>query len=44
VEEEATAQGIVDQLEIIGDSGAPLLMLDRELAARTPPAPAAEEG
>jgi len=44
VEEEATAQGIVDQLEVIGDSGGPLLMLDRELGSRTPPASAAGEG
>ncbi len=41
VEEEATAEEIVDQLRIIGDNGYGLLMLDRELGQRTftmPPA------
>ncbi|MFP4356689.1 MAG: ferritin [Phycisphaerae bacterium] len=41
VEEEDTAQGIVDQLELIGDNGYGLLMLDRELGQRAfvmPPA------
>jgi ferritin len=35
VEEEATAGEIVDQLKLIGDNGQGLLMLDRELGART---------
>ena len=35
VEEEATVSEIVDQLEMIGDNGAALLLLDRELGART---------
>jgi ferritin len=41
VEEEATADGIVQQLKMMGDFGPGLLMIDRELAARTftPPAP-----
>jgi ferritin len=40
VEEEATADGIVQQLKLVGDNGHALLMLDRELGARvfTPPA------
>ncbi|MCP4581066.1 MAG: ferritin [candidate division Zixibacteria bacterium] len=40
VEEEATADEIVQQLRIIGDNGHGLLMIDRELGARvfTPPA------
>jgi ferritin len=41
VEEEATAQGIVDKLKIISDSGAALLMLDAQLGARAA-APAGE--
>lgn len=35
VEEEATASEIVDQLSLVGDNSAALLMLDRELGART---------
>lgn len=35
VEEEATVQTIVDQLEIIGGDGGALLLLDRELGTRT---------
>jgi ferritin len=42
VEEEATAKGIVQSLKIAGDSGAALLMLDRELGTRTFVAPPAE--
>jgi len=40
VEEEASAQGIIDKLKWIGDNGNALLMMDRELGARvfTPPA------
>lgn len=34
VEEESTVSEIVDQLSMIGDSGAALLLLDRELGAR----------
>ncbi|MEW6510307.1 MAG: ferritin [Bacteroidota bacterium] len=34
VEEEKSAAGIIEQLKMIGDSGTPLLMLDRQLAAR----------
>lgn len=43
VEEEATVSEILDQLQLIGNDGGALLMLDRELAGRTPEAdPAAE--
>ena len=35
VEEEATAQQLVEQLQLTGDNSAALLMLDRELGART---------
>ncbi len=35
VEEEATVSEIVDQLEMIGDDGGALLLLDRELGGRT---------
>jgi ferritin len=34
VEEEKAAAGIVEQLKMVGESGTPLLMLDRQLAAR----------
>ena len=34
VEEEKVASGIVEQLKMVGESGTPLLMLDRQLAAR----------
>jgi ferritin len=39
VEEESNADGIVQQLKLLGDSGQGLLMLDRELGQRvfTPP-------
>jgi len=47
VEEEAHADGIVQQLKRIGDATQPLLMLDRELGARPPlfsaPVAAADE-
>lgn len=35
VEEEAAAMAIVDKLEVVGDQGVPLLMVDRELGSRT---------
>lgn len=35
VEEEATVEAIVDQLELIAGDGGALLLLDRELGART---------
>jgi ferritin len=35
VEEEKTARDIIESLRIIGDSGTPLLMLDRQLGARS---------
>jgi ferritin len=40
VEEESNADGIIQQLKMAGDSGAVMLMLDRELAQRVfvPPA------
>ena len=41
VEEEAAADGIVSQLKRLGDFGPALMMLDREMAARTFVAPAA---
>ena len=47
VEEEATADNVVQQLKMIGDSGHGLLMLDREMAQRTftpPPDFAGGEG
>ena len=34
VEEEKNATGILDQLKLVGDSGTPLFMLDRQLGAR----------
>ena len=34
VEEEKTAKDIIEQLRMIGDSGTPLMMLDRQLGAR----------
>lgn len=34
VEEEATAAGIVAQLEMVGEAGTAILMLDRQLASR----------
>ncbi len=41
VEEEATVDEILGQLRHAGDDGSALLMLDRELGARTPTPPAA---
>jgi len=37
VEEEANASKIVQELELVGDNGHGLLMIDRELSARIPP-------
>lgn len=42
VEEEAAAEGILTQLKFIGGQGNAVLMLDREMAARTFTPPAAE--
>jgi len=36
VEEEASADAIVQQLKLIGDSGQGLFLLDREMAQRQP--------
>lgn len=41
VEEEEAARAVVESLELAGDSGPGLLLLDRELGARQPPPPAA---
>lgn len=41
VEEERTVEQIVGSLELAGDGGAALLMIDRELGARTAPPDAA---
>jgi ferritin len=43
VEEEKSAKQIVDQIKRIGNDGGALLMLDRELAARTAPPAGGEE-
>ncbi|MDE6277840.1 MAG: ferritin [Muribaculaceae bacterium] len=40
VEEEETAQGLIDRLKLTGDDGLALYMLDTELAARTYNVPA----
>jgi ferritin len=40
VEEEKTVSQIVESMRMAGDSGPALLLLDRELGARTPAAPA----
>ena len=40
VEEEETAQNIIDNLKMIGDNGYGLYMFDKELAARTYATPA----
>ena len=40
VEEEETAQGLIDRLKLTGDNGLALYMLDSELAARVYNAPA----
>ncbi len=42
VEEEETAQGIIDALKMIKDNGFGIYTLDKELASRTYVAPAAE--
>ena len=42
VEEEATANNVLDQLKAIGDNSSGLFMLDREMAGR--PAPTAVDG
>ncbi len=42
VEEESNADGIVQQLKLIGDSGATLFLMDRELGTRTLPPAGAE--
>jgi ferritin len=42
VEEERTVEQIVGSMELAGDSGAALLILDRELGARTSAQPGAE--
>ena len=44
VEEEANADGVVQQLKMIADSPAALFMFDREMATRVFVAPAAEGG
>lgn len=44
VEEEKTAEQIVDQLKLAGDSGSALLLLDQQLGARKPGAEAGAEG
>lgn len=41
VEEEAAAQGVIDQLRLVDGSPNGLFMIDRELAARRPDAAAA---
>ena len=40
VEEERTVEQIVGSMQLAGDSGAALLILDRELGSRTPEADA----
>lgn len=42
VEEEATVEAIVDRLQLVGDHGVALFMLDAELAKRTLPVAATE--
>ena len=42
VEEEASANEVVQQLKLIGDDSTGLFMLDRDLAARPAPAPPAQ--
>jgi ferritin len=44
VEEESNADEIVQQLKLMGDSGAALFMFDREMATRVFVPPAAEAG
>ena len=44
VEEEATADGVVQQLKLIGNEGQGLFMIDRELVLRVFTPPAATEG
>lgn len=43
VEEEDSVGDIVSKLRLVGDGGEGLFMMDKELALRTPPAPAAAE-
>lgn len=43
VEEEATADDLVNKLALVGDSGNGLFMLDRDLGQRSAPAPAEGE-
>ncbi len=45
VEEEETAQNLIDRLKLVGDNGLALFMLDQELATRVynQPAPLAAE-
>lgn len=42
VEEEKNAGAVVEQLRLIGDQTAPLLMLDKELSTRQAPPPSGE--
>jgi ferritin len=42
VEEEKSAGAMVEQLKLIGDQTAPLLMLDKELSTRQAPPPSGE--
>jgi len=44
VEEEKTAELVVEQLRMVGDDRPALLMLDRELGQRAPDAPAGGKG
>ena len=44
VEEEASADGILQQLKRMGDAGHGLLMMDREMGSRVFTPPAGEEG
>jgi len=41
VEEEATAQEILEKLKLVGDNGVALFMIDKELSARPAPTPPA---
>ncbi|MFH1393417.1 MAG: ferritin [Candidatus Micrarchaeota archaeon] len=44
VEEESSAEAIVEKLKLAGDKPQALLMLDRELGSRAPPSSGAEGG
>jgi len=44
VEEESTAENILDQLKLIGDQGYGLVMMDQQLASRPAPAASPEPG